>query len=53
MHIMLIAPDMTLMNRPCTQQAFFLKWWEEQDDFSQKKVQELVDNGQLDFVNGG
>jgi alpha-mannosidase len=35
------------------QQAFFLKWWEEQSDASKKVVAQLVTNGQLDFVNGG
>ena len=33
--------------------AFFKRWWDEQDPGMQDKVKELVDNGQLEFINGG
>lgn len=34
-------------------QSFFTKWWAEQSDEKRELVQQLVRNGQLDFVNGG
>lgn len=35
------------------EQAFFQRWWREQDDATRSKTQELVKNNQLTFVNGG
>ncbi|KAG0473150.1 hypothetical protein HPP92_015007 [Vanilla planifolia] len=35
------------------EQAFFQRWWVEQDEKIKKVVKKLVDSGQLDFVNGG
>ena len=34
-------------------QSFFTRWWREQTKATKDLVQKLVDNGQLDFVNGG
>ncbi len=34
-------------------QSFFTRWWREQSDSTKDLVKQLVDNGQLDFVNGG
>ena len=34
-------------------QAFFVRWWHEQDDDMRDVVRGLVASGQLDFVNGG
>lgn len=33
--------------------SFFTRWWREQTDATKDLVRKLVDNGQLDFVNGG
>lgn len=33
--------------------AFFAKWWAEQDNKMKAVVKELVNSGQLEFVNGG
>lgn len=33
--------------------GFFWKWWKEQSSFMQGIVQELVDEGRLEFVGGG
>lgn len=33
--------------------SFFSKWWEEQDDKMKQIVKGLVNNGQLEFINGG
>ena len=33
--------------------AFFWRWWQEQDDRMQTLVKYLVQNGQLEFINGG
>lgn len=33
--------------------AFFWRWWQEQDDRMRSKVQTIVRNGQLEFINGG
>uniref|UniRef100_A0A1X7VKL5 Alpha-mannosidase n=1 Tax=Amphimedon queenslandica TaxID=400682 RepID=A0A1X7VKL5_AMPQE len=33
--------------------AFFTRWWSEQPDDIKQKVHELVDSGQLEFINGG
>ncbi|GAB4821252.1 hypothetical protein N2152v2_008298 [Parachlorella kessleri] len=33
--------------------AFFMRWWAEQDEDTRGLVSRLVENGQLDFVNGG
>ena len=33
--------------------AFFWRWWKEQDDRMQTLVKYLVQNGQLEFINGG
>lgn len=35
------------------EQAFFSRWWNEQNDKMQSRVKKLVKNGQLAFVNGG
>ncbi|KAM7251764.1 hypothetical protein ACFE04_023647 [Oxalis oulophora] len=35
------------------EQAFFQRWWSDQSDEVQEVVQELVDSGQLEFINGG
>ncbi|PIA57396.1 hypothetical protein AQUCO_00600257v1 [Aquilegia coerulea] len=35
------------------EQAFFQRWWAEQNNETQKVVRKLVDLGQLEFVNGG
>ena len=34
-------------------QSFFTRWWQEQTEEIKDLVRKLVDNGQLDFVNGG
>jgi len=34
-------------------QSFFTRWWREQTKATKDLVRKLVDNGQLDFVNGG
>ncbi|KAL8557426.1 hypothetical protein ACS0TY_004737 [Phlomoides rotata] len=34
-------------------QAFFQRWWRQQSDVLKAKVKELVDYGQLEFINGG
>jgi len=33
--------------------AFFKRWWDEQSDFMKSKVKSFVQNGQLEFINGG
>lgn len=33
--------------------AFFLRWWQEQNDATKSLVQELVADGRLEFINGG
>ncbi|KAL5860797.1 hypothetical protein ACOSQ4_002093 [Xanthoceras sorbifolium] len=33
--------------------AFFQRWWRQQSKAMQVKVKELVDSGQLEFINGG
>lgn len=33
--------------------SFFSKWWAEQDDKSRSIVRRLVDEGRLEFINGG
>jgi lysosomal alpha-mannosidase len=33
--------------------SFFQKWWEEQDETMRKFVKHLVNEGQLEFINGG
>ncbi|KAG0461842.1 hypothetical protein HPP92_020318 [Vanilla planifolia] len=35
------------------EQAFFQRWWTEQDEATQEVVKKLVDSGQLEFINGG
>ncbi|KAK7410985.1 hypothetical protein VNO78_02279 [Psophocarpus tetragonolobus] len=35
------------------EQAFFQRWWREQSDAIQIIVKELVNSGQLEFINGG
>ncbi|CAN6485588.1 unnamed protein product [Victoria cruziana] len=35
------------------EQAFFQRWWRNQSPAVQKVVKELVDSGQLEFINGG
>ena len=33
--------------------AFFWRWWQEQTDLMKEEVKKLVQNGQLEFINGG
>ncbi|KAL7642128.1 UNVERIFIED_CONTAM: hypothetical protein RMT77_006688 [Armadillidium vulgare] len=33
--------------------AFFYRWWEEQTDERKEQFKSLVNNGQLEFINGG
>ena len=33
--------------------AFFFKWWKEQSNSTKELVNKLVQNGQLEFINGG
>ncbi|RXG61085.1 Lysosomal alpha-mannosidase [Armadillidium vulgare] len=33
--------------------AFFFRWWDEQNEQMQNNVKQLVNNGQLEFINGG
>uniref|UniRef100_A0A1J3E3E5 Alpha-mannosidase n=1 Tax=Noccaea caerulescens TaxID=107243 RepID=A0A1J3E3E5_NOCCA len=33
--------------------AFFERWWRQQSNAKKVKVKELVDSGQLEFINGG
>ena len=33
--------------------AFFWRWWNEQDQDTKDTVKRLVQNGQLEFTNGG
>ncbi|KAL3829432.1 hypothetical protein ACJIZ3_018234 [Penstemon smallii] len=33
--------------------AFFQRWWKQQSDTLKAKVKELVNSGQLEFINGG
>ncbi|KAG9337365.1 hypothetical protein JZ751_028785 [Albula glossodonta] len=33
--------------------AFFIRWWSQQDAITQKVVTELVNEGRLEFINGG
>ncbi|XP_059645278.1 alpha-mannosidase At3g26720 isoform X1 [Cornus florida] len=33
--------------------AFFQRWWRQQSEALQTKVKELVNSGQLEFINGG
>ena len=35
------------------EQAFFQRWWREQDDTMRATCRDLVKRGQLTFVNGG
>ncbi|XP_077246588.1 alpha-mannosidase-like [Tasmannia lanceolata] len=35
------------------EQAFFQRWWREQNLETQEEVRKLVDSGQLEFINGG
>ncbi|KAJ4807139.1 Alpha-mannosidase [Rhynchospora pubera] len=35
------------------EQAFFQRWWEEQSETTQSIVKQLVNSGQLEFINGG
>jgi alpha-mannosidase len=37
----------------CLQDAFFERWWLEQDEAKRDQVRELVSSGQLEFINGG
>lgn len=37
----------------CAWQSFFTRWWQEQREDTKDLVRKLVDQGQLDFVNGG
>lgn len=33
--------------------AYFWKWWTEQKDYTRQKFVDLVNNGQIEMVNGG
>lgn len=33
--------------------AFFWQWWEEQNDSTRDIVRDLVNQGRLEFINGG
>jgi hypothetical protein len=35
------------------EQAFFWRWWREQDDDTRSRMKTLVSNGQFEFINGG
>ena len=35
------------------EQAFFQRWWRQQNNVTQRDVVGLVENGQLEFINGG
>ncbi|XP_038973744.1 alpha-mannosidase-like isoform X5 [Phoenix dactylifera] len=35
------------------EQAFFQRWWRDQNEQTQEVVRKLVDSGQLEFINGG
>lgn len=35
------------------EQAFFQRWWRQQDDATKATVKKLIKNGQLSFTNGG
>ncbi|XP_015893889.3 probable alpha-mannosidase At5g13980 isoform X1 [Ziziphus jujuba] len=35
------------------EQAFFQRWWRDQSDIVQNVVKQLVNSGQLEFINGG
>ncbi|CAE7198223.1 unnamed protein product [Symbiodinium natans] len=35
------------------EQAFFVRWWRQQDDATRALVKRLVSSGQLEFTNGG
>ncbi|KAG1354131.1 Alpha-mannosidase [Cocos nucifera] len=35
------------------EQAFFQRWWREQNEQTREVMRKLVDSGQLEFVNGG
>ena len=35
------------------EQAFFQRWWRQQDDEMQALVRSFLANGQLEFINGG
>ncbi|KAF7840227.1 putative alpha-mannosidase [Senna tora] len=35
------------------EQAFFQRWWREQSEALQNTVKQLVNSGQLEFINGG
>ncbi|XP_058107978.1 alpha-mannosidase-like isoform X3 [Magnolia sinica] len=35
------------------EQAFFQRWWDEQNEETQEVVKKLVDSGQFEFINGG
>lgn len=32
--------------------AFFFKWWNEQTEYKQQQVKELVNEGRLEFIGG-
>jgi lysosomal alpha-mannosidase len=33
--------------------AFFMRWWRDQDAATKATTKGLIDNGQIEFVNGG
>lgn len=35
------------------QDAFFERWWQQQNEAKREQVRDLVSAGQLEFINGG
>lgn len=51
-HVLALLEDPNRKFSYC-EQAFFSRWWEEQDAAKQADVRSLIDRGQLEFINGG
>ena len=51
-HVLALAENMD-RKFSYVEQAFFQRWWSEQDTDKQNLVRGLVDRGQLEFINGG
>jgi len=47
---LLVNPDRKFIY---VEQAYFQRWWRQQNDQVQQQVRDLVNNGQLEFINGG
>jgi len=47
---LLVNPDRKFIY---VEQAYFQRWWRQQNDEVQQQVRDLVANGQLEFINGG